>query len=61
MGIDKLIEIIEDRAALEYGLRVIMEAAEKRAFPEEAYLPTFNDELLEECFTKTLELVVDNK
>lgn len=58
MEIEKLVEIVEDKAALEYGLRVIMDAAEKKEMPDDAYLPTFNDEMLEETFMQALEAVV---
>lgn len=57
MDNERLIERIEDCAMLEYGLRVIMEAAERRALPEEVFLPTFNDAMLEETFRRTLETV----
>lgn len=58
---DRLIEIIEDRAALEHGLRVIQSAAERKTLPEEGLLPTFNDIMLEECFKRTLEAVAGEK
>lgn len=57
MEIEKLVEIVEDRAALEYGMRLIMDAAEKKAMPDAAYLPTFNDAMLEETFVRTLEAI----
>lgn len=58
MDFSEIVALIEDKAALEYGLRVIMEAAERKAMPEDVFLPTFNDPMLDETFTKTLELVV---
>lgn len=58
---DRLIEIIEDRAALEMGLRIIMETAERRKLPEEVFLPTFNDTMLEENFKRTVEIVAGEK
>lgn len=58
---DRIIEIVEDRAMLEYGLRVIIEAAERRALPEEAFLPTFNDALLEETFRRAVELAAGRR
>lgn len=58
MEIEKIIEAVEDKVMLEYGLRVIMLAAEKKEMPDEALWPTFNDVMLEENFRKTLEMVV---
>ena len=34
MEIEKIIEAVEDKVMLEYGLRVIMLAAEKKEMPE---------------------------
>ena len=53
----RIIEIIEDRAALEQGLRILQEAAERKALPESVFLPTFNDSMLEENFRLTVEMV----
>lgn len=55
--IEKFVEIVEDKAALELGLRVIMEVAETKVLPPVGVLPTFNDELIADMFSKTLELV----
>ena len=60
-NMDRLIEIIEDRAALETGLRVVMETAERRRLPEEVFLPTFNDAMLEDLLRRTLEKVAGEK
>lgn len=60
MEIEKFIEIIEDKSMLEYGLRVLMQAAETKKMPEEAYMPTFNDEMLEEAFMPVLEKIVNS-
>lgn len=56
-----IVEIIEDRAALEMGLRVIMSAAEKGKLPEECLLPTFNDSMTEEQFKRVIETVVGKR
>lgn len=56
-----IIKIIEDKYALEMGLRIIMETAERKALPEEVFLPTFNDNLIEETFVATLEKVAGKK
>nr|DAK94838.1 MAG TPA: hypothetical protein [Caudoviricetes sp.] len=60
MEIEKFIEIVEDKSMLEYGLRVLMQAAETKKMPEEAYMPTFNDEMLEEAFMAVLEKIVNS-
>lgn len=60
MEIEKFIEIVEDKSMLEYGLRVLMQAAETKKMPEEAYIPTFNDEMLEEAFMAVLEKIVNS-
>ena len=57
----ELASIIEDRHSLEQGLRIIMEAAERKKLPEEVFLPTFNDSMLEETFVHTLEAVVGER
>ena len=57
----KLASMIEDRHSLEQGLRIIMEAAERKKLPEEVFLPTFNDSMLEEAFVHTLEAVVGER
>lgn len=59
--IEKFVEIVEDKAALELGLRVIMEVAETKVLPPVGVLPTFNDELIADMFNKTLELVAGKK
>lgn len=59
--IEKFVEIVEDKAALELGLRVIMEVAETKVLPPVGVLPTFNDELIADMFSKTLELVAGKK
>lgn len=59
--IEKFVEIVEDNAALELGLRVIMEVAETKNLPPVGVLPTFNDELIADMFNKTLELVAGKK
>ena len=59
--IEKFVEIVEDKAALELGLRVIMEVAETKNLPPVGVLPTFNDELIADMFNKTLELVAGEK
>ena len=56
-----IIKIIEDKYALEMGLRIIMETAERKVLPEEIFLPTFNDSLIEETFVATLEKVAGKK
>lgn len=60
MEIEKFIEIVEDKSMLEYGLRVLMQAAETKKMPEEAYMPTFYDEMLEEAFMAVLEKIVNS-
>lgn len=60
MEIEKFIEIVEDKSMLEYGLRVLMQAAETKKMPEEAYMPTFNGEMLEEAFMAVLEKIVNS-
>ena len=60
-GLRELASIIEDRHSLEQGLRIIMEAAERKKLPEEVFLPTFNDSMLEEAFVHTLEAVVGER
>ena len=60
MEIEKIIETVEDKSMLEYGLRVLMQAAETKKMPEEAYIPTFNDEMLEEAFMAVLEKIVNS-
>lgn len=59
--IEKFVEIVEDKAALELGLRVIMEVAETKVLPPVGVLPTFNDGLIADVFDKTLELVAGKK
>lgn len=59
--IEKFVEIVEDKAALELGLRVIMEVAETKVLPPVGVLPTFNNELIADMFSKTLELVAGKK
>ena len=54
----KLIEIIEDRVALEMGMRIIMSAIETKKLPDEALLPTFHDGMEEELFIDILEKIV---
>ena len=54
MEIEKFIEIVEDKSMLEYGLRVLMKAAETKN------MPTFNDEMLEEAFMAVLEKIVNS-
>ena len=56
-----IIKIIEDKYALEMGLRIIMETAERKVLPEDVFLPTFNDSLIEETFMATLEKVAGKK
>ncbi len=58
---EEMIKIIEDRYALELGLRIIMRASEVCGLPDEAFLPTFNDSLVAETFKSTLENVVGKK
>lgn len=58
---EKLIEIIEDRAALEMGLRVIMSVIETKKLPDEALLPTFYDEIVENQFINILEKIAGEK
>lgn len=58
---EAMIKIIEDRYALELGLRIIMRSAELGGLPDESLLPTFNDILIEENFRMTLEAVVGKK
>lgn len=58
---NKLIEIIEDRAALEMGLRVIMRAIETKELPDEALLPTFCEEMEEELLINILEKIAGKK
>ncbi len=58
---EEMIKIIEDRYALELGLRIIMRSAELGGLPDESLLPTFNDSLIEENFRTTLETVVGKK
>lgn len=55
--VEKMVEIVEDKAALETGLRVILWAAEKRELPDEGLLPVFNDSMTEELFREVLEKV----
>lgn len=57
----ELVQRIEDRLSLEQGLRIIMEAAERKKLPEEVFLPTFNDSMLGETFIHTLEAVVGER
>lgn len=57
----EMIEIVEDKYALELGLRILMVAAERKALPEEVFLPTFNDTILEETYKATLEKVSGQK
>lgn len=59
--IEKFVEIVEDKAALELGLRVIMEVAETKVLPPVGVLPTFNNEFIADMFNKTLELVAGKK
>lgn len=54
-GIDRLIEIIEERYALEQALRIILEALEPRQLPSESSLPLFRDTLVNETFFAILE------
>lgn len=54
--IEKFVEIVEDKAALELGLRVIMEVAETKVLPPVGVLPTFNDELIADVFNRRLSL-----
>lgn len=58
---EQIIKIIEDRAALEMGLRIIAESAARKKLPEEVFLPTFNDSMLEENFKLALEAVVGER
>lgn len=58
---ERLIEVIEDRAALETGLRVILETAETGELPKEGLLPTFHDPLVWDIFVHTLEAVSGKK
>lgn len=55
--VEKMVEVVEDKAALETGLRVILWAAEKRVLPDESLLPVFNDSMTEELFREVLEKV----
>jgi hypothetical protein len=57
----EMIEIVEDKYALELGLRILMVAAERKALPEEVFLPTFNDSMLEETYKVALEKVSGQK
>lgn len=52
-----IIAIIEDRALLDLGLRMILEAAETKELPKEANLPVFHDELTGVNFISVLEKV----
>lgn len=58
---DRLINIIEDRRALNDALHIIMEAAETKVLPPVANIPSFNDEITERSVIITLELVTDKK
>ena len=57
----ELASMIEDRHSLEQGLRIIMEAADRNNLPEEVFLNTYNDSILEEAFAHTLEAVVGER
>lgn len=56
-GLDRLVAIIEDRVLLDNALRMILEAAETKELPKEAYLPVFHDELTGVNFISILEKV----
>lgn len=56
-GLDRLVAVIEDRVSLDNALRIILEAAETKELPKEAYLPVFHDELTDVNFISVLEKV----
>lgn len=56
-GLDRLIAVIEDRVLLDNALRIILEAAETKELPKEAYLPVFHDEFTGVNFISVLEKV----
>lgn len=55
--IEKFVEIVEDKAALELGLRVIMEVAETKNLPPVGYFPRLMTSLLLICLTRRLSLL----
>ena len=56
-GIDKLVEIIEDRYAMEQAMRIILWSLETRQLPPESSLPLFSDSLVNETFFAILERI----
>lgn len=58
---DRLVEIIEERAALELGLRIVLEAAESKELPPEGTLPCFSSDVTESVFMSLLERVTGKK
>lgn len=58
---DRLINIIEDRRALNDALHIVMEAAETKVLPPLANIPSFSDETTERSVIMTLELVTGKK
>lgn len=57
----RMIDIIEDRSALELGLRMILDAKASKKLPPYGSLPTFNDSGTEDLFLSVLESVVGER
>lgn len=60
-GLERVVDIIEDHILLDHALRMILEAAETKELPKEAYLPLFHDELMGATFVTVLEKVTGKK
>ena len=56
-SIDRLIEVVEDRTAMELAFRIILEATESKQLPPEGNLPVFHDQIVNCNFFTILERV----
>lgn len=58
---DRLIDIIEDHASYDVGLRILMSVAETKELPPYGTLPIFNDSITTDSFIAAVELIAGKK
>lgn len=58
---DKLVEIIQDHAAMEIGMRMILNVLDTKELPPQGILPTFNDLLSADILMDCLEKITGKK
>lgn len=58
---DRLLEIIQDQASMEIGMRMILNALDTKELPPQGILPVFNDALSQDVLMDCLEKATGQK